>query len=129
MQQSVLALNRTFPNNTSTPSGLLQLREIGRVACDVSGNLLLPKRVARRWPPKHRAIVAVPKAPVDEDYRTVFCEDEIGLTWQIRLVKPEPKTLCMQPTPDQYFRLGILRPDRRHVAASGRAVVDVSQLS
>lgn len=73
--------------------------------------------------------MAVPEAAVDENYRAMSGEDEIGLSWQCLLVKPEPETLCMQPAPDQDFQLGILRPDRRHVTASGRTVVDVSQLS
>lgn len=71
----------------------------------------------------------VPETPIHEDYSPVFGQNNIGLSWHSLLVQPKPESFAMQALPDRDLRPRVYRPDRCHIAAAGRAVVDVSQLS
>jgi len=71
--------------------------------------------------------MAVPEASVDEDHCIIFRQDKIGFAAQFLCVKPVPEPACMQRLADGHFRACVSPSDRRHVAAAGCCVVNVSQ--
>lgn len=73
--------------------------------------------------------MSMPEAPVHKEHRAVFWKYEVRATGQPAIMKAISKPTCMQTSPYQKFRLGVLASDCSHVAAAGLPVVDVSQPS
>jgi hypothetical protein len=69
--------------------------------------------------------VLVPEAPVDEDDRPVFREDDIRVAGQVFAMQAEAIPQPVQQAPDDEFRLRVPAADTRHVPASsiGRAAI------
>lgn len=73
--------------------------------------------------------MTMPEAAIDEDHCTVLWQHDVRLSRQFPIMEPIAEATGMNPAPDQHLRFGVSPPDRRHVAAAGLVVVNVSQLS
>ncbi len=65
---------------------------------------------------------------MDEERGVMFRKNEIRASRQLSVVQPETETAGVEPAADHHFRLGVSAPDRRHVSAAGRLVMNISQL-
>ena len=77
-----------------------------------------PEFGARRRPAEVAAVVAVEEAAVDENYRPVFRQYDIGSPRQATVVQSESVASCMESPANQEFRARVLRADRRHIPPS-----------
>ncbi len=125
--QTAPALQRTFPDHGHAPSVHSKLAAHIRVPRLVAADLVPPEVFAGFWPPEQRTIMAMPEAPVDEDRSIVLWQDQIGLPGQLFHVESVPEAPHMQGLADGHLRTCVPPPDRRHVAAAGCPVVNVSQ--
>ncbi|MFO7629323.1 MAG: hypothetical protein R6W06_07365 [Prochlorococcaceae cyanobacterium] len=72
--------------------------------------------------------MTVPETAVHKENCPVLREDQVRASWQFAIVQPETETAGVEPAADQHLWLCVSAPNRRHVAAAGRLVVNVSQL-
>lgn len=66
--------------------------------------------------------MAMPETPMNENHGSIFGQYQVGTSWKIFDMKPEPEATAMQKTPDHHFRLRMLPPDTRHHPAPGCTV-------
>lgn len=70
-------------------------------------------------------IVSMPETTMHEDRGMKPANDDVGLTSQVLPVDSEAITAPVEAAADQEFRLRVLSPDSRHVAASGHGIMNV----
>lgn len=126
-RQTASALQRALPDHGNAPSVRPELAAHTHVPRLVAADLVTPEVFAGFRPPEQRTVMAVPEAPVNEDRSIVLRQDQIGFSAQLLCVEPEAEPARMQRLANGHFRAGVRPLDRRHVAAAGFSVVDVSQ--
>jgi hypothetical protein len=56
-------------------------------------------------------IVSMPEAAMNEDYGSMLWKHKVWFARQSSVVQHVAETFCVQASPDNHFRLGILAPD------------------
>ena len=121
------AFDRTFPDCADAPAQRDKSLLIPVIAYDRAADFRLPELGACFWPVKHRAIMAVPEATIDEEHSVMARKNQIWFAGQLLVMQPKAESPRMQPAPNYHFRLRVTALDGSHVPAAGLAVVDVSQ--
>jgi hypothetical protein len=81
----------------------------------VCGDFRLPKRSVALGVKVPSAIVAMPKATVDEDHHSGFAPNEIGFSWQLSLSLPSRHAVLSQEAYQALLRGLVTRtPYARH---------------
>lgn len=104
----------TFPDCHYTPALLGKQVCIPLIPFNIACNFFFPELGVAFRPFEKFAIMAVPKAAIDENYSPVFGENQIGFSRKVLAVKliaepPSEKFLSYN-----YFRFCILASDARH---------------
>lgn len=68
----------------------------------------------------------VPEAAMNEDDCFVLLQYQIRFAGKLLIVQAITVATCKQLLAEQYFRLSVFATDRRHIAAAGGFVVNVS---
>ena len=121
------AFERAFPDYAGAPAQRDKSILIPLIAGDIAADLGLPELGACFWPVKQRTVVAMPEAPIDEQYSVMAWQHQIWLAGQLLVMQPKSEAPGVEPAPDQQLRFRVTAPYSSHVLASGFAVVDVNQ--
>lgn len=110
-----MLVDLTLPHGEDSPTAAAQRTSLAFVSLTIGRNLLLPKlRVAACGVFPMSAIVTMPKAPIDENHRSVFRQYQVRSTGQTGDMKTVPKPRCMQIFAHGHFWRGILAPHPTH---------------
>lgn len=126
-RQTAPALQSALPDHGHAPSVRPELAADVCVARPVAADLVTPEVFAGLRPSEERAVMAVPETSMNKDRSPVLRQDQIGFARQLLCVEPVPETPRVQGLADNHLRARVSPPDRRHVAAAGCPVVNVSQ--
>lgn len=117
--QCMLVFCFTIPNRQHRPPLHRQRTSDISVSCSISFYLLPPiVSIGLGDAGTALAVVAMPKASVDENHFSAAYEREIGLSGQIVTMKTVTVAHLVNQTPYNHFRAGILSPDPPHNMAS-----------
>jgi len=117
--QCLIRTRLTFPNHQNAPPLCFQSFDVPAVPFCCAAPLFFPElRPGFRRDHSPPAIVGVPEAAVNENYRSIFRQDNIRFSRQVFSVQPIPVTKRVKHRSNPHFRLGVPAPDRRHVATS-----------
>ena len=95
----------TFPNGDAVPTHGGNLMLLFDVTLFVTLDFLFPKRSVGLWHFETLAVVvSVPKASVDEDYRAVFLEHDVGMAGQTGMVEAIAEATGKEILSHQYLR-------------------------
>src|SRR5260221_7414716 len=114
----VFALQRTFPDNTTSPSCTPERRLRPRVDGAVARDLRLPELLTGLGPFEKMAVVAVPETSVGKQNGVASGKNHIRLSWQCTVMQPETKACTMQTAAQEQLRLRIRAPDTSHHSAA-----------
>jgi hypothetical protein len=120
----------TLPNNEQLPAQSPQFSLLTLIPFYILIQLISPERFMRVGPLRSSAaLMAVPKAPMDENNLLVFPEDDIGIPGQIVSAGSKSITHPMDHRPDRYFGQSIIAPNAAHNLASFIRRKNVGHLS
>lgn len=97
----------TFPYCDDIPSQRGKLPGGFFISIPVGNHLLLPKSGVRFWKTVILAVVAMPKAAVDENDRLVFWENDVGCAGKFLDIYPVAESLFPQIVAQLTLRLGV----------------------
>ncbi len=72
-------------------------------------------------------LVLVPETAIDEDYRLILAQNQVGRAGQLLIMQPETKALPMQYRAHPFLRASVVTSYSRHNAGTGFLVDTVSQ--
>jgi len=105
------------PDDYYLPAGIHQFVVNPCIPSSIPFYLVLPESGVGLWQDELLAtLVTVPETTVDEDSRSVFAHDDIRLARHTLDVQPVSISMCPQPFPHRYFRLGRFAAYIRHAA-------------
>ena len=126
-RQTAPAFQRTFPDHGNAPPVRPEPAAHIGIACLVTADLVPPEVFAGSGPPEQRTVMPMPEASMDEDRSPILRKNQIGFARQLPSVESVAEPPRMQGLAEGHLRTRVRPPDRRHVAAAGLPVVDVSQ--
>jgi len=89
------------------------------VSFAVTGDLVLPEcRIGLGKYKLFASFVAMPETAVDKDCRSILAHDDVRLARYALDIQPITVSVCPQPFPDRYLRLGCLAAYMRHAAVA-----------
>jgi hypothetical protein len=101
------------------PSGFSERRRCSTIAGDIARAFSAPIIGVRYWcPTTALAYVHVPKAAMHVDNLPELRKYKIGCPWKVAAVKAKTVPKLVNHAPDNQFRFGITRPNRRHNSRS-----------
>jgi hypothetical protein len=111
-----IALDIALPQCENAKSGFVEHDSMLLVTVNVFPKLVLPI-VAIGTGRRSLATsgVLMPKTSVDEHYDAITRENDVGSPWQLFDMHAVTKPESVQSSPQQHFRLCILRPNSSHV--------------
>jgi hypothetical protein len=113
--QRVLVACLTFPNDYHAPSGSLKTRAVSSVARNIVCKFAVPEvHSGGRIRCFATAPVPMPKTSVHEQRSFIGWKDQIGAARYIASVQSEAIAHRMYESPNDKFRLGVLRTNARH---------------
>lgn len=115
---SCAALERAFPNHEHAPAGGGERRQHVRIVYAVAGDFLFPEVAAGRRPAKEMAVVAVPKAAVNKNYRAVARKNDVWFTRQTARMETVAEAIAVKPVAHGDFRAGVDAADAGHHPAA-----------
>ena len=116
---AVLGLEFTFPNDNGVPTEAAQLYALFYVALAVALYFIFPEwRVALGHYEIFAFFVSVPEAAVDEYYRAVFAQYNVGGAGQTLYVDSVAVAVGVQIAAHQHLGPGVLAAYARHTVVS-----------
>lgn len=125
----MLTTQTAFPNNANTPACIFQFPQVSRVALTVRLYLVPPKCRTRFRPRETIAIMAVPKAAMNQNYGAIFRKNNVRSSRHIFRSQPKPKACTVQQASYVQFGFGVFPLNPRHDFASCFFVEDVCHTS
>jgi len=114
-------LQGALPDNSHAPAKCVKHLSVAGITGDIFVEFLLPEvRIGLRTRRVAAAFMSVPKATVDEHYRSVLWKNEIGTSGQLRDMKSVAKSSGEKKGTKYTLRLGVLSANARHHAAALR---------
>lgn len=114
---TLILLQLALPDGDAVPAHAGELLLLLAVALTVASDLLLPEVGVGLWHLEKLAVLmAMPEATIDKDASAVFPQYEVRVTGEPWVVQAIAEPTVPEEMPHEQFRLGVLRPDGRHIS-------------
>ena len=120
--QRALAAGRlqfAFPYGDAVPAHTRESRALFLVTADLALYLLTPEvRIGLRQGIVAATVMPMPETSVDEDYRAILAQDDVGMSRQTTVVDTVAEATSEQILTHKKLRLGVLAAYCRHASAA-----------